>query len=243
MVQLHGGPRRYLIDEIMEDMSSGHNVVATVYVDCFSMYTEGVTDGSQTVGETTFAQGVYAMADSGAWGSTRLCQGIISRVDLSLGAEKVEQYLRAHMAAGANFRGIRSFDFAPWPATEEDKDPLSDPVFVEGLEVVNKLGLVLEVYCGEELDKGYTRIAELANRFPNLTIVLNHCGSPVGPALLSTPALMEKWKAGIAAVAAAGNGNVVCKVGGIQMSMNGFGPNPFALFCVRIYRGGVASII
>eukprot|EP01043_Picozoa_sp_COSAG02_P094401 COSAG02_NODE_30841_length_544_cov_1.008989_1_plen_85_part_10 len=82
VAQLHGGPRRYLIDEIMEDMNSGHNVTATVFVDCFSMYTEGVMDGSQTVGETSFAQGVYDMANSGAWGSTRLCQGIISRVDL-----------------------------------------------------------------------------------------------------------------------------------------------------------------
>jgi hypothetical protein len=40
-----GGPRRYLIDEIAADMNSGHNVAATVFVDCFSMYTEGVTVG------------------------------------------------------------------------------------------------------------------------------------------------------------------------------------------------------
>ena len=75
-----------------------------------------MTDGSQTVGETTFAQGVAAMAESGAWGKTRVCAGIISRVDLTLGAETVERYLRAHIAAGKNFRGIRSFDLAPWPA-------------------------------------------------------------------------------------------------------------------------------
>ena len=179
----HGGPTRYLVDEIAEDMNSGHNVVATVFVDCFSMYTEGVTDGSETVGETTFAQGVAAMAESGAWGKTRLCAGIISRVNLALGPEKVERYLREHMAAGKNFRGIRSFDFAPWPATEEDQDPLLNPTFVEGLEVLNKLGLVLEVYCGEALEQGYERIARLADQFPDLTIVSPPCGPPWVPKL------------------------------------------------------------
>src|SRR3954454_23502447 len=32
-----GGPR-YLIEEIGDDIGSGHNIVATVYVDCRSMY-------------------------------------------------------------------------------------------------------------------------------------------------------------------------------------------------------------
>ena len=68
---------RYLIDEVTDDMNSGHNIVSTVFVDCGSMYTvrptrspaaassslgqgknvqnwsqEGVTDGSETVGES-----------------------------------------------------------------------------------------------------------------------------------------------------------------------------------------------
>ena len=48
----------------------------------------------------------------------------------------------------------------------------------------------------------------LAQMFPDLTIVLNHCGAMVGPALLSSPALLQQWQAGISAVAAAGNKNV-----------------------------------
>lgn len=82
---------------------------------------------------------------------------------------------------------------------------------------------MLEVYAGELLAEGYGRLVRLAEMFPDLTIVLNHCGSPIGPRLLSTPALVSQWKAGIVAVAAAGKKNVVCKVGGIQMAMNGFG--------------------
>jgi hypothetical protein len=71
------------------------------------MYTQGVTDGTASVGETEFAQGCAAMASSGMWGKTRVAAGIISAVGapddprgLTLGAEAVEKALRAHMAAG-----------------------------------------------------------------------------------------------------------------------------------------------
>ena len=30
--------RRYLLDELLADTGSGHNVVATVFVECMSMY-------------------------------------------------------------------------------------------------------------------------------------------------------------------------------------------------------------
>ena len=32
------GGQRYLIEEMVDDIGSGHNIVATVYVDCRSMY-------------------------------------------------------------------------------------------------------------------------------------------------------------------------------------------------------------
>jgi hypothetical protein len=48
---------RYLMDELAADLNSGHHVVATVFVDCGSMYAEGTTDGTDgAVGETEFAQ-------------------------------------------------------------------------------------------------------------------------------------------------------------------------------------------
>ena len=114
--------------------SSVTTQVSTVFVDCESMYTSGAADGtSGSLGETEFAQGCAAMAASGNWGSTRVAAGIISAVGspenprgLDLGAEAVEKALRAHMAAGKNFRGVRTFSFALWPADPsiEDLDPL-----------------------------------------------------------------------------------------------------------------------
>jgi L-fuconolactonase len=76
---------------------------------------EGVTDGSETVGETEFAQGIAAMAASGKWGKTRVAEGIISGEAglakgglLTLGAEKLEKVLHYHIGS-RNFRGIRTF--------------------------------------------------------------------------------------------------------------------------------------
>ena len=51
---------------------------------------------------------------------------------LTLGAEALEKILHAHIGA-RNFRGIRTFAMANWPADPDvpDTDPLDDPVFVE----------------------------------------------------------------------------------------------------------------
>ena len=43
--------QRYMLDEVTEDITSGHNVVATVYVDCRSMYRAGGPESMQPVGE------------------------------------------------------------------------------------------------------------------------------------------------------------------------------------------------
>ena len=59
------------------------------------------------VGETEFVNGVAAMSASGLYGPTRACAGIISYVDMTLGA-RARDVLEAHIAAGnGRFRGIR----------------------------------------------------------------------------------------------------------------------------------------
>ena len=208
---------RYLIDEMAADFGSGHNVVSTVFVDCESMYTEGVSDGMEPVGETMFAQGLAAMADSGKWGATRIAQGIISRVDLTLGPETVEKVLRAHMRA-PNFRGVRTFKMAHWPPQPgvPDIDPLDDPAFAGSVAVLEKLGLILEVYCGENL-AAFTRIVRLAEMFPQLTIVFNHCGAKIGPACFTSTEVVDEWTAQVAAVAACEN--VIMKLGKTDLMM------------------------
>ena len=98
---------RYLIDEFLADAHSGHNIRASVFVDCGSFYRSSGPALMAPVGEVEFANGVAAMAASGAYGGTLVCAGIVSSADISIGAG-VAQVLDAQIAAaGGRFRGIR----------------------------------------------------------------------------------------------------------------------------------------
>src|SRR6266446_4963220 len=101
------GGQRYLIEEMAEDIASGHNVIATVYVDCRSMYRAHGPEAFRPVGEVEFANGVAAMSASGGYGPAAICAGVVSHVNLLLG-EAARPVLEAEMAAGqGRFRGIR----------------------------------------------------------------------------------------------------------------------------------------
>ena len=100
------GGQRYMIEEITRDIASGHNIVATVYVDCRSMYRAGGPEAFRPVGEVEFANGVAAMSASGGYGSAALCAGIVGHANLLLG-EAARAVLEAEIAAGnGRFRGI-----------------------------------------------------------------------------------------------------------------------------------------
>jgi L-fuconolactonase len=57
---------RYLLDELLADTGSGHNVVATVYLEANPMYRDRGPEEMRPVGEVEFANGVAAMCDSGS---------------------------------------------------------------------------------------------------------------------------------------------------------------------------------
>src|SRR6476661_4480416 len=101
------GGQRYLIEEMAADIATGHNVVATVYVDCRSMYRAQGPEAFRPVGEVEFANGVAAMSASGGYGKAAICAGIVSHVNLLLG-DAARAVLEAEIAAGnGRFRGIR----------------------------------------------------------------------------------------------------------------------------------------
>ncbi len=91
--------QRYLIEEMAEDIASGHNIIATVYVDCRSMYRAHGPEAFRPVGEVEFANGVAAMSASGGYGPAAICAGIVSHVNLLLG-EAARPVLEAEIAAG-----------------------------------------------------------------------------------------------------------------------------------------------
>ena len=143
---------RYLLDEILHDTGSGHRVIATVFVECMSMYRADGDPAMKPVGETEFVNGIAAQSASGGYGDTRIAAGIVSFADLSLGAA-VEPVLRAHIAAApARFRGIRhagGFDASPEIRNSHTNPPAGlykSPRFREGFGQLAKLGLVFDAW-------------------------------------------------------------------------------------------------
>ena len=62
---------RYLLDDLLMDTGSGHNIVATVYMEASSMYRDRGPEEMRPVGEVEFANGVAAMCGSGVFGKNQ----------------------------------------------------------------------------------------------------------------------------------------------------------------------------
>jgi len=141
------GPSRYLFDELMADLTTGHNVRATVFVDAHAMYRADGPAAMRSVGEVEFVNGVAAMGASGVFGNIKVCAGIVGNVDLRLG-DAAREVLQAHVqAGGGRYRGVR---FTGGMAYDEDESILGpggvprmlfDSNFRQGFKWLERLGL------------------------------------------------------------------------------------------------------
>src|SRR3712207_1008 len=97
---------------------------------------------------------------------------------------------------------------------------LLDADFRKGFAFLRPYGLSFEAWL---YHPQLPELADLARAFPDTVIILNHLGGPlgVGPYAGRRDEVFARWKEDFAAVAACEN--VVLKVGGIQMVINGFG--------------------
>ena len=214
---------RYFLDNLMSDLNGGHNVVRTVFIECRSMYRKDGPENMKPLGEIEFVHGIAAQSASGQYGDTDVAAGIVAFADLALGAE-VERVLEAHHTASQRFRGVRhitAFDASadvPRPR-EFPEGLLGDAKFREGFAVLDKLGLSFDAYM---YHPQLQEVADLANAFPGVTIILNHVGGPlgVGPYAGKRDEIFQEWKKSMSAVAA--SPNVVVKVGGLVMPVCGF---------------------
>jgi len=219
---------RYMLDDLLTDTGSGHNVVATVFVQALSMHRDSGPVEMRPVGETEFVNGVAAICASGYCGKTRACAGIVGYADLRLGG-RVEPILIALARAGGDrFRGIRhitawdadtSLNLPAWPGPPE---LLADKTFREGFAVLSRLGLSFDAWI---YHPQIAELADLAAAFPDTKIVLNHVGGPLGSGAYRSKhsEVFPRWAASIKALAA--HQNVYVKVGGLGQIINGLGFN------------------
>src|SRR5213082_3502531 len=97
--------QRYLLHELLADISSGHNVRSTVFIEARSMYRADGPVEMRSIGEVEYVQGQAAASASGLYGPARVAAAIIGHANLNLG-ERVEPVLEALHAASPNrFRG------------------------------------------------------------------------------------------------------------------------------------------
>lgn len=217
---------RYLLDEILADTGSGHRVVATVFVECLSMYRAGGPAPLRPVGETDFVERIAAERATGRHGPTRVAAGIVGFADLTLG-NAVDEVLAAHLAAApARFRGIRhAAGLDPHESvrnshTNPPPGLLGLPAFREGVRRLATHGLTFDAWLYHHQ---LPELTALARACPEVTIVLDHFGGPlgIGPYEGKRAEIFRQWAEDIAALAR--EPNVVAKLGGINMAVNGFG--------------------
>jgi predicted TIM-barrel fold metal-dependent hydrolase len=218
----------YMKPELLKDLGSGHNVRTTVFLETGAWYRQEGPEHLRPVGETEFVASVAAQTK----GPPQICQGIIGHADLTLG-EAVEEVLQAHIAAGnGHFRGIRSnaqHDAAVnWMPTQPPPHLLLDKQFRAGFARLSANALVCDAM---QFQTQLADVAELARAFPDTTIIVNHCGGPlgVGPYINRRQEMFAHWKPAMMELAKCPN--VHMKLGGLA--------NPF--FSGLSFRGRAAA--
>ena len=104
---VEGRPDPYLLADLVADLRTGHNVRATVFIQCHSEYRKDGPEEMQPVGETEF---VAAAARASKAPNTAACGPVpaSSATPTACWATRIDAVLEAHIqAGGGRFKGIR----------------------------------------------------------------------------------------------------------------------------------------
>lgn len=199
---------------------SGHNIVATMFVESGIRYRTSGQPELASVGETEFAEEVAQDAYRRGGKATGAVAGIVAGVDLTLGA-RVAQVLDAHLDASPRLRGIRSsiahdadmpYELGTRPGT------MAEPAFRDGVAALASRNLVLDVWL---MQPQMAELVDLARAFPDTSFVLDHVGTPMGVGRFARDreGSFADWRTLMAALAEMPNVSV--KLGGLNMPLTG----------------------
>lgn len=218
---------RYTTEEFARDVAAcGHAIEASVFVECNSTNRARGPEHLRAVGETEFAVGMAAMADSGKFGPACAAAAIVAHADLTLDEELLIEALEAHRdAANGRLRGVRQR--AKWDPDPVVAGPVRalqpglflQPDFRRGLARLTRMGLAFDasVFHPQIPD-----VVSLARALPEANIVIIHTASPVGFGAYSgrQAEVHANWLACMREVAKCPN--VTIKLGGLLMSLGNF---------------------
>ncbi|MFC5750883.1 amidohydrolase family protein [Actinomadura rugatobispora] len=205
----YGPQQLYLIDALLADTTAGHDIRATVHVECSSGYRTTGPQVLRPVGETAWVIGQRRP------GRGELA-GIVGYADLRLG-DRIGAVLDAHQEiAGHAFRGIRTR--ATWNPSHDVSSAAEDGLLLSSaagpsLRQLQRRGLLFEVWVYfNQLDD----VARVAEDNPDLPIVVDHLGSPLATGAAyrgQRDGVLARWRRSLRRLA--GLGNVHLKIGGI----------------------------
>ncbi len=215
------GSTPYLVDDMLTDHATGHRIVSTVFVECSWAHLADGLAYLRPVGET---RAVAALAPGSPIGA------IIPTADLTLPTDLLEATLAAHaQAANGLFRGIRdrvaadpTVPLVSMPQSLRAKLPSAE--FRRGLETLARHDLSFDVWA---LHPQLADVTAAARAVPDLRIVLDHLGAPLGTGHYGDDraAVLRDWRASIVELATCPNVHV--KLGGIGMVIFGLAlPRP-----------------
>ena len=218
--------QHYRIDDLLKDVSSGHRVMGTVYVEAYSSAWR--LDGPpsmHSLGEVDMIVGVSSQARSEAHGACQVAAGIVSNVDLTLGIGAAA-VLEAHTeAAQGRLRGVRVHaTWDPGPVGRfthsAPQHLLADTRFRQGFALLERFDLSFDALV---FHTQLAEVAALADAFPHTRIVLNHVGTVLGVAgyRAHRESVFAVWENNMRALAR--RPNISVKIGGMGMLLFGFG--------------------
>jgi L-fuconolactonase len=218
---------RYMPDDYLEDVGAGHRIVASVYCETQAFSRKDGPEVLRPLGEVEFANGIAAMTATGRYGECRVNAGIVGHANLTHGSKVGELLDRCMAAAPERYRGIRHVtldypDERPYQFIMTYRPPagvLDTPGFPLGLAELDRRGLT---YDAAIYNPSLPKLAKMIDRFPNLSVILNHVGSPVCVDMEADEKaeMFRTWTADLKEIAR--RPNVTCKIGGFGMPIFGF---------------------
>jgi predicted TIM-barrel fold metal-dependent hydrolase len=212
----------YPIDSLLHDKTTtGHNIVATVYVDSQIIFRPSGPEHLRSVGGTDHAEAIAREGIRRGGRNMGVCAAIVGHAPLSMGSA-VRQVLEAHMEASpSRFRGIRvRTAYDPDAPFNEDGYPgmLGEARFREGFAELAPLGLSFDAWL---LHPQIAELTDLARTFPETRIILNHIASPIqiGRFAGKPDEVFSDWSAAMTELSTCSN--VFVKVGALNMTFTG----------------------
>ena len=194
----------YLLPELADDLAGGHNIAATVFAECHSMYRQDGPEAERSLGD-----GLYDEPRPGA--------------PRQIGDDAIAEAVRLTLEETPPDATHWSLRWLGWRGRIRNVAPaahmLADERVRDAVAVLDRMGLSLDCWLYHpQLDE----VADLADAFPDLTIILNHVGSPIlgGPYRGKTQEVFEDWAPRIRRIAE--RQNIAVKLGALPIRMPGF---------------------